>query len=341
VPDDGLTEEAALWFTRMRGPDAETDRLAFEAWLAESRAHREAYNWIGEVYSLGRLIDPEPDAAIAVHPQRRRRLQAVLAAALVLFLSAAGWALLDHQPSDFVPVASWQSSMTARSHVKTEVGQIRTVRLPDGSRVTLDTNSAVAFTYQRDIRRLVVVRGRARFEVAHEARPFVVDAGKGTITAHGTIFDVGMTPDGAVEVRLLRGSVYVALPARGLTGSHAVATTRQLMPGQQVLFGTSGLPPARTVATPDERWPEGMLECDGMALADLLARANRYARPQLVLADARLGALKVSGTFRIDIPQVLADRLAAVFGLHVQAQGASRIVIDRGPLSEINSKSPL
>ncbi|WP_161989121.1 FecR family protein [Sphingomonas glacialis] len=333
MPDDALSDEAALWFARMRGPDAETERPAFEAWLTERAAHREAYNWIAEVFSLGRLVEIEPDPLPTVQPVPSRLLQAALVAALVLLMGVGGWAVLMHRPDSAVSMAS-QPVMSGRGLIITKVGQIRAVRLADGSRITLDTDSAVSFTYRRDIRRLELVRGRARFDVAHEGRPFVVAAGRGTVTAHGTVFDVGLAPGGAVTVRLLRGSVDVALPVSGIVRSSASATTRRLTPGQQVAFSTSILPPAQAVVTPDDRWPEGVLDCDGMALADLVARANRYTRTQIVLADPDLGRLKVSGAFRIDAPQLLAERVATVFGLHADAEGDARIVLERGSPAE-------
>lgn len=335
MPDDALTDTAAAWFARMRGPDAAADRPAFEAWLMASPAHLEAYNWIAEVFSLGRLVGMESDAIPKAIPARGRQLQAALAVALLLAISVAGWSFLRHRPDRIAPIATRLSAASGRDLADTVIGQIRTIGLPDGSRMTLDTDSAVAIVYRGDVRRLELTRGRARFDVAHEARPFVVVAGNGTITAHGTVFDVGMISGGAVMVRLLRGRIDVALS----TGAAGKAATRWLTPGQQVAFRTSILPSARVAVTPDDRWPQGMLDCDGMALTEVVAHANRYARPQLVLADPSLGALKVSGAFRIDRPQLLAQRLATVFGLHADAQG-TRIVIDRGPGPETKSKTP-
>lgn len=334
MPDDALTDEAASWFARMRGPDANADRPAFDAWMTTSPAHREAYNWIAEVFSLGRLVEMEPDAIPEAPREHRRQLQAALVAALLLVIGVVGFATLGYRPEGSASIASRPSARSGSELATTAIGQIRTIGLSDGSRVTLDTDSAVAIVYRADVRRLELTRGRARFDVAHEARPFVVAAGKGTITAHGTVFDVGISPGGVV-VRLLRGRVDVALS----TG--AAKAIRRLAPGQQVAFDTATLPPAHSVTTPDDRWPQGVLECDGMPLVDVVARANRYARPQLVLADPGLGALQVSGEFRIDTPRVLAERLATVFGLRVTADGASRIVIDRGPSSEINSRASL
>src|SRR3546814_4387812 len=86
-------------------------------------------------------------------------------------------------------------------------GEIRTVALEDGSRVTLDTDTIVHVAYSPTERGLKLERGRARFDVSYDAsRPFVVFAGGGSITAHGTVFDVAVV-DRHVSVALLRGSI--------------------------------------------------------------------------------------------------------------------------------------
>ena len=65
-PQGQLFEEAAAWFARMRGPDAEASRDEFEAWLARGALHRSAYN---------RAADPggKPERRIAHAKTRRDR----------------------------------------------------------------------------------------------------------------------------------------------------------------------------------------------------------------------------------------------------------------------------
>src|SRR3954468_14837834 len=90
-----LLEEAATWFARMRGPEAEASRARFEAWLARGALHRRAYNRASEIFAMGKLLageaDAEPDAA--QRPERRRRRTIVLACAALLLLCAGGFLL--------------------------------------------------------------------------------------------------------------------------------------------------------------------------------------------------------------------------------------------------------
>src|SRR3546814_6360827 len=79
---------------------------------------------------------------------------------------------------------------TQRDLYDTVVGGRRNIRLADGSVVELDEGSELSTDFNKSRRELKLERGRARFEVAHEGRPFIVLAGGGSVTARGTVFDV-------------------------------------------------------------------------------------------------------------------------------------------------------
>ncbi len=91
--------------------------------------------------------------------------------------------------------------------------------LPDGSRMTLDTDSEVDIAFAPERRNLRLVKGRAFFDVAHDAqRPFAVVADGREVEALGTRFDVRMDP-GQVRVVLVEGRVSVK------SANHASPTT--------------------------------------------------------------------------------------------------------------------
>src|SRR3546814_6714317 len=108
----------------------------------------------------------------------------------------------------------------------TRRGEIRTVKLSDGSKLTIDTETLVTIDFGQTARHLRLEHGRARFEVAHEARPFVVDAGEVVVIASGTVVEVSYLEDRRVKVQLLHGAVDVTQK-----GSRAGASTLRLQPG--------------------------------------------------------------------------------------------------------------
>jgi transmembrane sensor len=66
---------------------------------------------------------------------------------------------------------------------------------------------------------------------------------------------------------------------------------------------------------------------DAVPIAALVAEANRSALRPIRLADASLGAQRVSGRFRVDDPELLARRLGALFGRAVDVGDPREIVL--------------
>jgi len=215
----------------------------------------------------------------------------------------------------------------------TAVGEIRTIRLADGSSVTLDTDTVVTTAFSSTKRRLNLLRGRARFDVAHDpSRPFVVWADGLTVTARGTLFDVALSPGHQAVVTLMRGVVDVQ-PARApifksLTRRAAI----RLTPGQRLAFDEPfSAPRLQPVLAVESVWPNGRLVFQGDTLSDALAQANRYSRQRITLAEASLGQLQVSGAFPIDKQPELAASLGATFSLRVDQAPNGDLILARSP----------
>ncbi|WP_420829961.1 FecR family protein [Croceicoccus hydrothermalis] len=320
-PGDDVRLAAAEWFARMRGPDAERHRAEFETWYRAHSAHAAAYDRMGLRWDQSGLVGHTPSGrarqGLPEAPQRRfpvRALALVASAAAIivvvtLLLSARG----------NVPMQDPGPQVTNNNtSVETPRGDIRRMRLPDGSVVTLDSDSRIVVAFTSGERRLRLVAGRARFEVAHEAdRPFIVAVGGGEVVATGTRFDVSVI-GGKPSVRLIEGSIEVRRPATSAAADTGASMVR-LKPGQMALVDTPA--PAELAPTAGERWVSGTLSFENAPLADVLAEANRYATRQVRLGDPSLGSLRFTGGFRAGNPDQLAKALASGFELR----------IDRGP----------
>ena len=311
-----LHDEAADWFARMRGPDAPIHQAGFEAWLARGALHRTAYNRMAEIFSIGKGLktDAEPEAS-HMPSKRRGMVKAAQIASLGLCLAALGWLGWD------MAQRIWPHGGTPSLHLagqnsgsfKTRIGEIKQVRLADGSAIILDTNSVVTVAFSRTGRLVRLVQGRARFTVAHEQRPFQVAAGSGIITAHGTIFDVSSERRGLVAVSLLRGAVDVRL----MPGKAGQPVMKRLTPGQSLTFRRDFLPSAPASPTLAGNWPDALVEFDNSPLALVLEEANRYAAEPIILEGNGLDRIKISGLFRITDSQLLAARIARLLNLEL------------------------
>ncbi|CAM5611015.1 Transmembrane sensor OS=Sphingobium scionense OX=1404341 GN=GGQ90_005666 PE=4 SV=1 [Sphingobium scionense] len=338
---DQLTREASLWFARMRGPDAETWRPQFEHWLGLGAAHRGAYNRAGEIFALGRFMaaqDEEPgDEANDNEEVGGRWKWTAIAASLLLALGIAGWVASERLPgTGHAPVQIAQPKLdqpVEQQRYATTNGTQRTVQLADRSSVELSANSQLSTHFTSLRRELRLDHGRARFDVAHEGRPFVVFAGGGRVTARGTVFDVILGADERVTVRLLRGAVDVERPrtVKGAGGPTAVA---RLEPGETLSF--AAITPAVVRPVPDRAElqptvppPDLALvrEYERTPLAAVIAEANQDLSTAIRLGDPSIGTLRVSGRFRVNDADQVADRLATLFDLEVERTKADEITL--------------
>jgi len=332
--DAALRNEAAAWVARMERPDATRFQAKLEQWLEADPDHRAAYERIHAQMRAAKVLRGSKRFAVDCErtaPQRSLRVAHLVAASLGLAL-LAGLSLHLAGPAreeSGTKIDAADKAQTADGLFANPAGDIRTIALPDGSSIALDTASRLKVAFDADSRHLTLEQGRARFSVAHERRPFVVHAGNTMVIARGAKFDVAFRKSQDVEIALLEGRVDIRRP-RSPQGMTAGFVTTTLHAGEQIVVGNGQ---ADTQATPLRReeigWPQGMIDCDGLRLDQLLARANLYSDRPIQLGDPSLGDLRASGRFRISDPDRLADNLARLFALQVDRSHANAILLER------------
>ena len=180
---------------------------------------------------------------------------------------------------------------------RSALGMLEEVPLADGSRATLSSGSVVRVALSRRERDIDLARGEAFFAVAKDAsRPFVVHVDRREVVAVGTRFAVRRDRDG-LRVVVTEGLVRLESPGAGDRGR--LSTT--FLPA-----GSTALVEAGTTqvhyGTPAEAerllsWRSGVLAFHDTPLAAAAAEFNRYGARRIVMADARVAALRVGGTF--------------------------------------------
>src|SRR3546814_3917007 len=106
-------------------------------------------------------------------------------------------------------ISDWSSDVCSSDLYRTVLGERRVVTLADGSTVSLDAASEVRVAYSERARELALVRGQARFDVAHDPRrPFAVQARDQRVVATGTAFNVDLFGP-QVLITLIEGHVQV------------------------------------------------------------------------------------------------------------------------------------
>lgn len=337
-PDaERIREAAAAWIARVERRPSASLRRDLDRWLAADPRHAAAHRRMSQHFEGARML--RTSRRYAARPQRARRPAratmavaglAIAAFALVLFLPDHRLPSLNSADQRGGPViAAIGNGDAARvRRFAAPADEIRSIGLADGSVVTLDDASVVEVAFAPDIRRVTLLRGRARFTVAHDGRPFTVFADGGSVTARGTVFDVSLSPSGQVGVALLRGIVDVAPTARAPSIT-AAPPVRRLLAGEAIGYANGGLVPgADFVRLANTRWADGAVEFDNVSLAFLLDRANQHAGKPITVADPSLATLRVSGRFKIGNPDRLADNLAKLFDLRADVR-SNAIVLRR------------
>ncbi|MCU1723257.1 FecR domain-containing protein [Pseudomonas sp. 5P_5.1_Bac1] len=192
---------------------------------------------------------------------------------------------------------------------RSAVGERRTVQLADGSRLLLDTDSAVDVQFDGQQRRLVLRRGQILVETASDAaaRPFMVDTRHGRVLALGTRFTVSVDERGS-EVAVLDKAVQV---------SAASARQVRLEAGQRVVFSPAGIGAVRDNDASVAAWQDGSLIAIDQPLGELLAQLSRY-RPGILHCDPAVAGMKISGAFPVTDTDLALTALQSAFPLTVQ-----------------------
>jgi transmembrane sensor len=215
---------------------------------------------------------------------------------------AIGWTLRpgDIAPAAFLPqtVAATAVNTPQREQTfRTSVGQRTTVTMPEGSIITLDTDSLLRTRDSGDERRVELYRGRAYFKVAKDKqRPFVVMVGGKSVVATGTEFAVDVAPSSMV-VTLVEGGVRVEAPRKILPGKATV----ELKPGQQLVAALDTDNHWRTARVDTEKevsWTSGRLHFFNDTLGKAAGEMNRYSEKKIVIRDTLTAAQPIVGNFR-------------------------------------------
>lgn len=328
TPDDA----AADWLVRQDRGFTPSETVRFSAWLSASAANAAAWR---RAEMLWASFDAEPDvllsgmreSALKARPSLDARwgrgLIAASMAAAVVLAGWVGWRDLGMQRSGRDPDQQTLASAAPRADYSTGVGMRSDALLPDGSRVTLDSNSAIAVAYTTARRDVRLLRGQAYFSDTHDAgRPFTVIAGERTVTAVGTAFDVRLGQQ-VVSVVLASGSVFVSQT----NGSgHSV----RLSPGQefQAAPGQAGVV-SRVDVDRALAWRTGYLEFKDEPLVKAVAEMDSYGGKPISIGDPTIQELRVTGRFRIGDPARFARTLTAVYPLRVVSRGGSDLVLVR------------
>lgn len=312
---DEVESQAAAWAILCAERPLSTDeQQQLDDWIGASSRHLGAYVRAQAIWSdVDRIVAlDQPSRAEPPAPEPARRWQRyAMAASVALVLLTGGGVAYDR----------------LEGRVSTARGEVRELVLEDGSRLTLNSDSVAQVRFSGSERRVVLRRGEAMFNVAHDsARPFLVSADDVTVRAVGTRFAVGME-DEDVEVTVEEGVVAVA--------EQGSSAPRLLRRNQELVAAPTGTRRATLDDSEVERrlaWRRRMLIFNGDSLGRAAGEVNRYSDVQVTIDDPTLARAEFVGVFRMGDGRAFAHAAAQAFngevveradGLHLTRAGTS------------------
>lgn len=286
---------AARWLALIESGEAsEQDHAGLQRWRELSASHEHAWQRVQALRSRFAGLPPELAMASLDRPDegRRRMLKGMLGVAAV---APAAWLV-----SRELPIDAW------RADLSTATGERRTLTLADGSRIDLNTASAVNLDAGQ--RQLALVRGEVALRIAGTSA-FAIDTAQGRETLASGAICVRQYSE-TCEFSVFSGSAQLAPDA---------GAPLALAAGQRVSLRAGQVESVHAFDTQAPDWRDGVLMADNQPLGDFLRELDRY-RPGILRWSPALESLRVTGSFRLANTDGILDLLAASLPLDVHAR---------------------
>ncbi|CAE6806146.1 Protein FecR [Paraburkholderia aspalathi] len=293
------------------GDKSRAQQLALTRWRAEHPDHERAWQHLCSVSSrfrgLAETGTGNADAggaaaarAALTRPGSTKRRASVKVLASLLFTGGATWIAGEH-----VPWRAWSAD------ARTAIGERRTMTLADGTRLTLNTDSAIDIRFSSAERRVHLIRGEIMIATGHggrERRPFIVETAQGSLQPLGTRFAVRQQ-SALCRLDVFEGAVRInPFDAPGLAPIvHA---------GQRARFTRDDISAVEPISENDAAWTDGLIVASGMRLGDFVNELDRYRAGHLS-CDPSVAGLRLSGTFPLADPDLVLDTLTRTLPVEV------------------------
>jgi ferric-dicitrate binding protein FerR (iron transport regulator) len=297
-PRQHVVKQAIHWLLRLRNNHG-NPRLnrQCEQWRAEHHEHELAWQRVQSLQAeLNNNLRAVPGAQVAFNTlensaQGLGRRQALKLLSGALLMGSAAWLAKD--------TAAWQQWS---ADYATATGERRGFQLPDGTRIELNTASAVDLDYTAQQRLIKLTRGEiivtcgGADEGASFERPLRVQSRHGVYEPQNARFILRQDSD-CTRLSVTSGQVAI----------HSGSTSVQALAGQSYPIDHHQVRPASPLDMDAGAWVDGLIVTRNMRLGDFLAEVGRYRQGFLSCAPD-VSELRLSGVFRLED----TDKLLAI-----------------------------
>ena len=310
--DDDIMDVARKWYLKLEDKtDGDQDIDQFEEWVNANPAHRDAFNDVVDFWSH---IDAMPEI------QAMRETGGSFQEDTPLPAEDENVIRFETAKNTAGPKSGWQKWLIAASVLiacafiinsyittlpegtyQTATGEQQTLNLADGSTIYLNTHSKVRINFTDSSRRIQLLDGEARFDVAKDKKkPFIVETPRGEIRAVGTSFNVYDRED-MVEVLVFEGTVSVNNKKRTQANTLKPVLVTS---GKRIAIFDDNMGVARPAKelelSQKNAWREGKLICRGQKLSDVIQEISRYTNKKIFIADDAINDMRIGGVFDLN-----------------------------------------
>lgn len=290
---------AAQWYARLGAtPQCLETRSQHQQWLRLDPMHQWAWA------RVERLQDSLSDVPGTLARQALSGNQSSLGRRAVLKGVMLGLCTVPLIGGAYVQSGEWFADL------RTRVGERRNLSLEDGTRLSLNTATAVDIRYDTQQRLIVLHAGEIQIETAADSRPLVVRSPHGEMRALGTRFNVRLF---AQHTGLTVLEHAVALENSSSTGSIIVDA------GMGLDFDEGPLGAPQPADISQSEWSQGRLVVNGWRLDRTLQELERY-RPGFVRCTEAVAGVRVSGVFPLDDMDRTLLAIAQALNLKMQTR---------------------
>lgn len=315
--------------------DAE-QRQRVNEWLTRSEANRKLLDRLEVLWLETGKLDPPPVAVDTLAAWKRisARIEAAghrekgtgiipmpllrwtAGIAAMLLISFGIWWLADSGKQELQVVASME--------------EVVRDTLPDGSAITLNKNTHLAFpaAFEEGTREVSLL-GEAFFEVEPDpGKPFIVQAGAAGIWVLGTSFDVRAYPGQAVEVTVLTGTVRFFAVDPVNRDSASILLTKGM---KGILHPGSTAPEIDLRSIPDDLfWLNRTLQFRETPLSEVIRLLEDRYHATILLADETIGGCRLTATFSGEPIEMILRVITDTFALDLESENGTFIISGNG-----------
>lgn len=317
TPENHITDDLLVKY--LIGEATPQEIADAEQWINASEANKKYYAGFKLIWNESQRIainsNVDEDAAwtrlkgrMAVTQSLRRhgynaKMRWIQVAASIILVCLIGYIM--HNQSD----ANKTINKASGANVVAE-------HLPDGSTVTLNSNSVLSYPslFKGNVRS-VNLSGEAFFKVAPDkSKPFIISIKNVTVRVVGTSFDV-KNSKGKTEVIVETGIVKVS------SHGHDVI----LHPGEKVIADENGAQLLKNESKGKlyNYYITKELVCDSTPLIELVDKLNEIYGTQIKIADRRLSNLPITVVFKQQPLNQVLKVISETFNVQVERRGST------------------